>query len=175
MRILFVGLMWVGTLPLWGQAGSLPEAPAPVPAASVPGDSRWQRVESLPPGELIELRDRATGVHTECVLAYASDTVVGCDTGGSYDPARRIVYAKAGIDAVWLVRWVHGPSGKAMLIGAGIGGLLGGLVLAQSQGSAGQVAAGVGIGGLLGVASSNLGDPFYARMSKRRHLVYRAR
>jgi hypothetical protein len=175
MRILLVGLIFAGTGPIWGQASSLPEAPAPVASASVPSDSRWQRVESLPAGELVELRDRATGVKTECVLAYASASAVGCDTGGQYDPARRVVYPKAGIDTVWVVRWVHGPSGKAMLIGAGVGGLLGGLVLAQSQGSAGQVTAGVGIGGLLGVACSNLGDPFYTRMSKRSHLVYRAR
>jgi hypothetical protein len=168
-----MGLMWAGTLPLWGQGGLLPEAPLPAATVSVARDAQWERVESLPPGELIELRDRATGVHTECVLAYASSSAVGCDTGGTYDPARRVVYPKAAIDAVWITRWVHEPSGKAMLIGAGAGALVGGLALRGT--SPGGTTIGVGIGGLLGFACSNLGDPFHTRMSKRRHRIYLAR
>ena len=136
-------------------------------------DVKWRAVEGLAPGELVELRDRATGVHTECVLAYASDAALGCDTGSAYDPPRRVVYPRAGIGAVWVVRWVHGPSGQAMLIGASIGGVLGGIVLGESS-SKGATAAGIGLGAAIGLGCSNIGDPFHTRMSKRRHLVYRA-
>jgi len=166
--------MWFGTLPLWGQVSSLPEAPVPDATAPVARDVQWERVENLPSGELVELRDRSTGLKTECVLAYASSSAVGCDTGGSYDPVRRVVYPKATIDTVWVVRWVHGPSGKAMLIGAGLGGLLGGLIFSES-GSTGATVVGVALGGLVGVGSSNAGDLFHTRMSKRRHLIYRTR
>ncbi len=166
MRRWFVGLMWFGTLPIWGQASNWPERTAVQP------DRQWERVRALVPGESIELRDRATGVHTECVLAYASYTALGCDTGGPYDPLRRVVYPKSAIGAVWVVRWVHGPSGKAMLIGASIGGVLGGILLGESS-SKGATATGIGLGATLGLGLSNLGDPFHTRLSKRTHLMYR--
>ena len=173
MRRVLVGLICLCVLPCIGQTSNLPNAPASTLAVPV-DDARWRTVENLAPGELIELRDRTTGVHTDCVLAYASPSAVGCDTGGPYDPTRRVAYPKAGIDEVWVIRWVHGPSGRAMLIGGGIGAVLGGLVVARGSGSAGQVAAGVGLGGLIGAACSNLGDPFHTRMSRRRYRVYRA-
>jgi hypothetical protein len=180
MRLILAGLFWVAlfwavTQPLWGQGSRLPEAPSPVSAAVgvAPSDPQWERVERLPLGELVELRDRATGLKTECVLAFASNSSLGCDTGGPYDPPRRVVYPKSAIEAVWVTRWVHGPSGRAVLIGAGIGALVGGLVLAQDN-SPGSAAAGIGLGALLGAGCSNLGDPFHTRMSKRSYRIYRS-
>ena len=173
MRILLVGLLWVGSLPLSGQASVLPEAPVPVAVAGAlpQKDAQWDRVEALVPGESIELRDRATGVRTECVLAYASASALGCDSGGPYDPLRRVVYPKAGIDRVWVVRLARGASPKVVLIGAGIGAVLGGLAGANSNASV--TVRGAALGSLLGAGIAGIDNPFNPRIHRSKHLIYK--
>lgn len=171
MRSLLVVVMCCASLPLIAQQTTIPDAPQPTPTF-VEQDARWNAVEQLPPGESVELRDRATRVRTECTIAYVNEFTVACDLDAPYGSPRRVVYPRPRIDTVWLVRWVHAPSRKAMLIGTGIGALLGGLIM--SQDGAGPAAIGIGLGGLVGLGCSNSGDPFHQRVSKRLHRIYQA-
>ena len=125
MRLIVLGVFGLLTVAVWAQQEvPLPSAPQPV---AMVRDVRWDKVEALVPGESVELRERSTGVRNECDLADVTDASLTCDVLDRRGPGRRIVYPHASIDRVWVIREGHGPSPKAILIGAGVGALLGGL------------------------------------------------
>ncbi len=144
-----------------------------LPASAQGTLSDWTAVEQVVPGEVVDLRQRTTGVVSDCVVADITESTLTCDEGGPYGQPRRIVYAQSGIDRVWVVRWGHGVSGRALAIGAGIGALFGGL--AGGRAGAGPAAVGVGLGALVGtgIASSNSGTPWH--VVRRRIPIYKVR
>jgi len=113
------------------------------------------------------------GVRTGCLLDYVNDAALACRVADSGRSFRRVVYPHAGIDRVWVTRLVPGPSGKALLIGAGIGALVGGL--AARSGGAGGVGLGILFGGGLGSGFVAMSDPLGLRMHNQRVLIYVAR
>ena len=144
---------------------------APQPTASV-RDVRWDKVEDLLPGETVEVRERADGVRTECALDSVDDAVLVCEVENRYHPLRRLVYPHEAIDRVWVTRASYAPSGRAVLIGAGVGGLLG--RVAGSGSSAGQTCLSVLLGGLLGYGLVELFDSHTFRPWTQRLLIYAA-
>jgi hypothetical protein len=174
MRVLLAGLFWMGSLTLWGQAARLPEAPTPATeVASVRRDRQWERLESLVPGESLEVRERVDGVKSECVLGSVTDSVLTCAFTPPYGVERRVSYPKSAIERVWVTRKVHGPSGKAMLIGVGIGAAVGALVVGSGTQTKTGTLSGLFLGGALG-GSVVLGrDPFGYEEHTQRVLIYR--
>jgi hypothetical protein len=183
MRWMAFGL-WAATLPMAAlppeaQTSSLPEAPAPAAAAALDAapavavhDPRWDTVLNLRTGEAVEVRERATGLRSDCVVEFVNDTVLACGFSQRYGPYRRVLYPHTALDRVWVTREVHGASGKALLIGAGVGAVLGGVLFRGGGASAVSLGSlgGAALGGVVVAAS----DPLGLRMHTQRLLIYRA-
>jgi hypothetical protein len=166
MRLIVLVFLSVFTVPAFAQQPepALPEAPQPVAPQR---DVRWDAVEELVPGESIELRDRANGVRTPCLLDYVNDAALACRVADSGRSFRRVVYPHAGIDRVWVTRLVPEPNWKLMGIFAGVGAAAGGLLLSETNKSG--ITLGVLMGGALGAGSMAKAD---MHLSTRRRLVY---
>jgi hypothetical protein len=137
MRLIVLAILGSSALACLGQqvAPTLPEAPQPVtPQPIVQRDARWRAVERLGPSDSIEVRDRATGVTTACLVDYVTDAVLACGVADSYGPLRHMVYPHAGIDRVWLTRLVSQPNWKLVGIFAGIGAAAGSLLFSPEGG-----------------------------------------
>ena len=119
------------------QTTAVPSATAAAPALP----RGWMKVASLRPGERLSVQVRFAPAPTLCTLVWIDNTALACEGDASSGTSTRLVFPAAQVYSVARDRTQDGDrscgTGKRLLIGAAIGGTLGGLLLSRSSASAG--------------------------------------
>jgi hypothetical protein len=167
---------------------TLPDAPSAslsmqpstqAPSATTPANPhdpapQWRNIESLQPGDPIAVLETGHQYPTPCRFDDATDDSFTCIAYAPYSVSRRIIYPFHSITAVYTEEQTFEPPASHVLIAAGIGATLGGLLCRNT--SPGAIVLGTVIGAATGalVVLSPPPTPFPRRPRIRLHLIYQA-
>ncbi len=125
-------------------------AQAPSAAAPITMPKGWLKAASLRPGEPLTVRVRFASNPTHCTLAWIDNTALACNAEAWSGVGDRLIFPAAQVYSVERDKAGNSDGGcgegKRMLIGAGIGGVVGGLIFAKNGGKAGALGAMFGAG-----------------------------
>ena len=153
-------------------------AASPSVATASPMPRGWVRAASLRPGAPLRVQLRFAPAPTLCTLVWIDNAALACDGQGLFGASERLVFPAAQVYSVSQNNTRDCDqdcgAGKRMLVGAVLGGTVGGLIFSRSSGGAAALGAMLGAGTGGGIAAGpqifgapGMGPPMRPAMSMR--------